>query len=51
MIDDKGETRPAEAASTLIAATSNIEKALYRLYYDQEDEAMVAHLRQEKWLT
>jgi HD superfamily phosphohydrolase len=49
-VDDDGMTRAAESISPVIDAISRIESSIYRLYYDDEDAAMVARLRQEGWL-
>lgn len=49
-VDDDGKTRAAESISDVIKAISQIELSIYRLYYDDEDPAMVDRLRQEGWL-
>jgi HD superfamily phosphohydrolase len=49
-IDENGQTHPAEALSEVIDAISKIESKVYRLYYDEADKDLVAHLQAEEWL-
>ncbi len=49
VLDEQGRTHPAEAESDVLRAISNIETAVYRLYYDQTDEALMEALRADGW--
>lgn len=50
LIDDGGRTHPAESLSDVIRAISTIETKIYRLYYDETDDAIVDRLRNEGWI-
>lgn len=47
---DGEKTCPAESLSKVIAAISNIETQINRLYYDSTDSEMIARLKQEEWI-
>ncbi len=49
-LDEEGLTHPAESESDVLKAISNIETAIYRLYYDETDENLMERLRSEGWV-
>lgn len=50
-LDEGGSTHPAESESDVLKAISNIETAIYRLYYDETDEELMERLRSERWVS
>jgi len=49
-LDEEGATHPAESESDVLKAISNIETAIYRLYYDETDGELMEQLRSEGWV-
>lgn len=51
LVQDRNDrTHPVESESEVILAISRIETAIYRLYYDGTDEALVDRLKTNGWL-
>jgi len=49
-LDEDGSTHAAESESDVLRAISNIETAIYRLYFDETDEELMGQLRSKGWV-